>query len=88
MNCNKCGNEIKDDYFFVKGNEKEVYCYDCANKKAHCGSDRKKKQVVFIEKTRGDRWVFCNSCHKLMQIKKKHNICDFCYLDFNKRGID
>jgi hypothetical protein len=87
MNCSKCNTKINDDFFVESGTDK-VFCYDCADKKAHRGSDRKKKNVVFFEKTKGDRWVFCASCHKLMQINKKHHICNFCYLDMKKRGVE
>ena len=88
MKCDKCNNEIKDESFIIKGKEEVVYCYDCAHRKAHRGSDRKKKLVVFIERNKLDRWAFCKSCHTLMQIDKNHNICNFCYLDLKKRGIE
>lgn len=88
MKCSVCKSEIVDDYFYNKGDDSKIYCYDCANKKAHRGSDRKKKNVEFFEKTKGDRWVFCRSCHQLMQINKSHKVCNFCYLERKKRGVD
>lgn len=87
MNCSKCGTNIKDDCFFANNNESEIFCYDCANKKSRRLFDRK-KTIVFIEKGQKDRWAICHHCHQLMQIDKEYHICNFCYLDLKKRGVD